>query len=360
MQRRRDTGVIESLLDEPHRYKFFQAVRLLELWFSRQQKSGARDMVPTHLRFLNSPSLGFPASEIAGMNAYARNGEPLLDAQARKTAIAAGDLGRVEITPAFFGLLGAQGALPLHYSETLAVRESASRDRGARAFFDIFANRAAALFYSAWKKYRLPLRHETDKDHHYLPLLLALGGIGHPALRDRLHAGGGAVHDEALAHYAAAMRQRPLSGQYLQRVLSDYFRVPLRVEQFVGKWYVVPPEHRTSLGSPGAVLGVSAFAGDRIWQRDLRLRVWIGPLEKGVFSDFLPGGERAQALEKLLTMLAGVSFEYEVRLVLAKEAIAGSTLDEDGGPRLGWDTFLCTAPADTDRDDAGYELHTIH
>jgi type VI secretion system protein ImpH len=359
MQRRRDPSVIESLLDEPHRYKFFQAVRLLELWFARQQDARSRDVVATHLRFHNSPSLGFPASEIAGAAAYDRQGEPLVDAQAVKTAAASGDIGRIEMTPAFFGLLGGQGALPLHYSEMLARQESTSRDRGARAFFDIFANRAAALFYGAWKKYRLPLRHAVDRDHHYMPLLLALGGMGHPALRDRLHNGGGKVYDESLAHYTAAMRQRPVSAEYLQRVLCDYFQAKLRVEQFVGKWYMVPPQHRSCLGGMGAQLGVSAFAGERIWQRDLRMRIWIGPLQRDVFADFLPGGERAKALEKMLTMLAGVSFEYEVRLVLVKEAVSGSSLGE-GGVRLGWDSFLCTEDVTEDRDDASYELQTIH
>lgn len=250
--------------------------------------------------------------------------------------------------------------MPLHYSEMLANRESLRRDRGARAFFDIFSNRAAALFYAAWKKYRMPLRHETEQDHHYLPLLLALGGIGHPALRDRLHNGAGRVYDESVAHYAAAARQRPVSAPFLQRVLQDYFGVPLRVEQFVGRWYDVPPQNRTQLGHPGAVLGVSALAGDRIWQRDLRIRLWIGPLSRQAFADFLPGGERAQALEKLLTMFGGMTFEYEVRLVLARESVTPSQLGEGGEVRLGWNSFLCTGPAAADRDDASYELHTIH
>lgn len=364
MQRQRDPSVIESLLAEPQRFKFFQAVRLLERQFARQDAHRPRDTVAAYLRFLNSPSLGFPPSELAGAMAYDKDGAPLADAAARLSAMQAGSLGRVELTPAFFGLLGAQGSLPLHYSETLAHRESLSRDRGARAFFDIFSNRAAALFYGAWKKYRLPLRHESERDHHYLPLLLALGGLGHPALRDRLAEGGGRVFDESMAHYAAAIRQRPVSAQYMQRVLTEYFGVPLRVEQFVGRWYHVPPEHRSVLGGSGAVLGVSALAGERIWQRDLRIRLWIGPLDRKAFGDFLPGGERAQALEKMLTMLGGMTLEYEVRLLLAKAEVTGSVLGDasgdGGGARLGWNAFLCTQPASQDRDDAGYELHTIH
>jgi len=351
---------MDALLAEPQRFKFFQAVRLLEQCFSRQEQGATRHTVPVHLRFPNAPGLGFPPSEIVDAVAYDKNGEVLADEAARRAAVAEGRLGRVDVTPAFFGLLGGQGALPLHYSEMLANRESLQRDRGARAFIDIFSNRAAALFYAAWKKYRMPLRHEADQDHHYLPLLLALGGIGHPALRDRLHNGAGRVFDESLAHYAAAARQRPVSAPFLQRVLQDYFGAPLRVEQFVGRWYDVPPQNRTRLGQPGAVLGVSALAGDRIWQRDLRIRLWIGPLSSQAYTDFLPGGERAQALEKLLTMFGGMTFEYEVRLVLARESVTPSRLGEGGEVRLGWNSFLCTEPASADRDDASYELHTIH
>lgn len=364
MQRRRDPGVIEALLAEPQRFGFFQAVRLMELHFARQGGQPGRDAVAARMRFLNSPSLAFPPSELAGALAYDDQGELLADPDARREAILAGKLGQVALTPAFFGLLGAQGALPLHYSEALAQGEARTRERGARAFFDIFSNRAAALFYRAWKKYRLALRHETDRDHHYLPLLLSLAGLGHPALRRRMMDGPGQVHDEAIAHFAAAVRQRPVSAEYLQRVLSDYFGEDLRVEQFVGRWYDVPPEHRTVLGAPGAVLGVSAFAGDRIWQRDMCLRLRIGPLKKEAFAGFLPGGSQAQALEKLLLLLGGPTFEYEIKLVLAKEEVGNSQLsDEDdgqSGTRLGWNSFLCTEAADQDRDDAGYGLNTIH
>ncbi len=360
VQRRRHPVVIEDLLENPQRYRFFQAVRMLEQWFAKNGQGRGGDTVPLRLRFPNSPSLAFPASEIAAANAYDLDGNLLKDADARRHALQEGRLGSIELTPAFFGLLGSQGALPLHYTEMLALRESASRDRSARAFFDMFSNRAAALFYAAWKKYRLPLRHETERDHHYLPLLLSLAGLGHPALRDRLREGTGQVYDESMAHYAAAMRHRPASAHYMQRVLSDYFGSPVRIEQFVGKWYTVPPERRTRLGSPGAVLGVSAHSGERIWQRDLCMRLWIGPLGRERFREFLPGGERAGALEKLLTMLAGPAFEYEIRLILRKEDVTGSALGQEGGGQLGWSTFLCSDPAQQDRSDASYELHTIH
>jgi type VI secretion system protein ImpH len=57
-------------------------------------------------------------------------------------------------------------------------------------------------------------------------------------------------------------------------------------------------------------------------------------------------------------LLAGITIEYEVSLVLAREEVGMSRLGK--GARLGYDAFLCTRPAERDRDDARYELNVIH
>ena len=262
------------------------------------------------------------------------------------------------MTPAFFGMLGAMGALPITYTETFLRREQDFRDRGARAFLDIFTNRATGLFYGAWRKSRLPLHHEHEGRRAYLPILLSLAGLEHAAQRDPLHRGDGEVFDETVAGYAAAVRHRPVSAVYLQRVLADYFRCPVRVEQFVGKWYDVPADQLSVLGEVNAVLGATALVGERVWQRDMRARIVVGPLSKRDYEAFLPGGAQAVALERMLTLLAGITLEYEVKLVLKRTEVGASVLGE--GSRLGWDAFLCTRDAAEDRSDARYELHVIH
>jgi type VI secretion system protein ImpH len=357
-QRRIDPGVIERLLDEPHRFEFFQAVRLLERWFVDKAQERQRDVLAQRVTFRNTLSLGFPPSEIEQATSYDKAGQPLAEKSARTAALEEGQVGHVALTPAFFGLLGAQGALPLHYTEQLIAREQLKRDRAAREFFDVFSNRATALFYSAWKKYRLPFHYELDRDERYLPLLLALAGVANDDTRDSLHDGPGALFDEAIAGHAAAARHRPVSAAYLQNTLSEYFNAPVRVEQFVGKWYDVPLDQLSMLGKRNVALGATALAGERVWQRDMRARLVIGPLSKEDYEAFLPGGERAVALEHILTLLGRVTLEYEVRLVLRRAEVGPSQLG--GGSRLGWDAFLCTHEADRDRADAHYELHVTH
>jgi type VI secretion system protein ImpH len=90
----------------------------------------------------------------------------------------------------------------------------------------------------------------------------------------------------------------------------------------------------------------------------MRARLVIGPLAKKDYEAFLPGAECAIALERMLTLLAGVTLEYEVSLVLRRTEVGPIQLGQ--GARLGWDAFLCTHDADSDRADARYELHVIH
>jgi type VI secretion system protein ImpH len=102
------------------------------------------------------------------------------------------------------------------------------------------------------------------------------------------------------------------------------------------------------------------MAGGRVWQRDLRLRLVIGPLDYASFDAFLPGGLASRALKSMLTMFTGVSLEYEVELVLrAADVREVSLAGERHAGRLGWDTYLVTGPQTQDRNDVRYEIHAM-
>ena len=388
-KRRQPVAVITRLLAEPHRFAFFQAVRLLDRWFAKRERGSGAAGLSKRLYFRNTLSLGFPASEIAELKVIEgedktpatapadRSGTPaalddVIDATTIAAAAASGreddeslaerraHIERIEITPAFVGLLGAGGALPIFYTELLAERETYHRDTAARAFLDIFQHRAVSLFYEAWRKHRLPVQYETDRRNKFLPLVLAVAGVGQNALRDRLHGDEGGVADDTLAYFSGLLQQRPVSAAVVQQIVSEYFKVPVVVDQFIGRWFTLPPGSATSLGMANALLDASAVVGERVWQRDLRMRLTIGPMLRAKFHRFLPGGSAALALRELLTMLTGVTLEYEVRLSLRAEEVQGTQLDAMGaGAHLGWDSFLVTQPEMRDRFDAGYDIHAL-
>ena len=337
-QRQFDAGLIADTQQTPARYEFFQLVRLYELAF----QGAGEDVVSERIRFRSSLRLGFAPSQVDGIEAH------------RGADEGGGVLERVYITPGFIGMFGVHGALPIHYTEQAIQRERRLKDPSGRAFLDIFTNRSVGHFYRAWKKYRLPVQYELDQRNRFLPLLLSLAGLGFDGLRGRLNAAPGAIDDESIAHLTGLLRQRPVSAEALQRVLGSYFREQVVVEQFVGRWYVLPSAQRSRFGGGALVLGRDALLGGRVWQCNLRVRIRIGPLPRPRYLAFLPRGELATALGKLLALATGGQFEHEIRPILRAADVAPCVLGASTGCRLGHDSFLLTRPAAVDRSDLAY------
>jgi type VI secretion system protein ImpH len=354
-KRRFEPGVIDRLFAEPHRFEYFQAVRMLELWLKRNGVPH-ESAVANFLRFQNSTSLNFPASQLEALQPEPRT--LARDARSLGEALRRAELKYIRITPAFMGMLGMAGSLPAHYTERIAAHQLLDKDEGPRAFLDTFSNRALALFYEAWRKYRLELKYQLNGKDSFLPLLLALAGVGHSSLQQRAGEGDDGLLDESLGYFCGAMMHRPTSAGCIARVLAEYFGQPVSMEQFVGNWYELPPGQQSTLGGANAVLGASAVVGARAWQRDLRLRLTVGPLDRAGFEDFLPGGKAARVLSKLLAMFTGLTLEYEIELVLRAADVQGvSLVDERSGGRLGWDSFLGDSAVRRDRTDVRYDIH---
>ena len=361
-KRRFEPAVIARLFEQPQRFQNFQAVRLLELWFKRHGRVGA-GAVARHLRFENSTRLSFPASELEALRADPPEAAP---GRVSPDGEAAPQLQYIRITPAFMGLLGGSGALPAHYTERIGAQVLHEKDEAPRAFLDTFSNRSLALFYEAWRKYRLELKYQIEGRDGFLPLLLSLAGLGPQALRRRfIDDSHGELLDESIGYFGTSIRHKPASAVQIARVLSEYFGEQVKAEQFVGRWYDVPDEQQSRLGHGAALLGAGAMAGTRVWQRDLCMRIVVGPLRRSRFDAFLPGGKAARALSSMLSMMTGVTLEYEIQLVLHGEDVRATKLDPEdgiGAGRLGWDSFMVTADPDAaspDRDDVRYDVHTL-
>lgn len=322
---RTDQGVIERLLAEPQRFGFFQAVRLALQWLAEQGVPPDQALA-AHLRFHNSLSLAFAASEIETLR---------YDATARQFVL----------TPAFMGMLGANGGLPAHVTEHIAAWEHTGRDEAPRAFLDMLSSRMLALFYLAWRKYRIEHLVAQDDDG-YRPLLLALSGCG-----------GGSVPSDAIALYAGLLQQRPVSSVVLGRILSGYLEVPVAVEEMVDYWDAMGPHEQTALGRANARLGDDAVAGARSWRPDLRVLLSIGPLNRERYENFLPRRPAARALADLLALIAEPMLAYEIVLVLRADDVGTAVLAGPG--RLGLDCFLADRGKRSDRTDMRYVIRPL-
>lgn len=357
-QRRFEPSVIQRLLDEAYRFQFVQAMRVLLVWM-RQNNVPCDQALSDVLRFPNSVSLNFPASQVEALTIKAL-GTPC-KAEELQAMLQQQPLPQIRLTQAFMGFLGVNGGLPYHYSERIAAHQWRIKNDGARAFFDTFSGRLVPMFYQAWAKYRLEHLLDVQGKDGLLPLLLALGGVKDntfaPRRDGRDHGG---VGPEVAGYYAALLRQRPVSARVVERVLSDYCKVPIEVEQFVGGWDYIADSKVSKLGGPNPRLGFGATLGVRTWKNNLRVRLRIGPLGKADLEHFLPGASGVRAIEKLLGMFGLIGVEFEALLIVKAaciEPVVLSVSKPGGNKRLGWETFLVSRPVTADRADIRYLLH---
>lgn len=343
--RRHAAPLSELLFEEGWRFEFFQAVRLLQLQERERTPVGAGDDPRREgVRFRSDVSLGFPASDLRGIEAPAE-GTP-----ARVTVAFLG-----VATPASFG------SLPQPYAELVLAR-GREKDQALRDFLDLFNHRLISLFYRAWEKYRFAVAYERDGERGATPYehaLLALLGLGTPALRERLP-----LPDRALLARAGALCRGSAPALALADLLADFFAVPVAVRQFVPGWYVVEEEQRSRLGRTACELGTSLTLGERVQVAQTRFRLRLGPLAWGRFQEFLPTGAAFGPLVSLTRLAAGPEHDFDLQLALAVADVPRLRLAapaQGGAAWLGWSTWLhaaplAEAPADVIVDVAAGEL----
>lgn len=350
-----EVSLIRRLIAEPQRFEFVQALRILELWLRKNGVAHHRTLID-HVRVEQSVSLSFSVSQIEALTIDADM--PVDTDAALQDALRQNRLLHFRVTPTFMGLLGVNGVLPLHYTDSIGVRVHFDKDEGPRAFLDSFSTRALTLFYQAWTKYRVYYRIDKDGNDGFLPLQLAIAGASAGLRHFNPRQPESNVCDEVAAFYASILRHRAAAPRAIGAVLAEYFGVPITLMQFEGRWDPVPFKERCRLGVANRTLGRNAMLGTREWRRDLCVRLRIGPLGMTDYKRFLPKADGAEALKVMLSLFPVPALQFEVQLVLRAQAVRSARLcakPDGSGVALGQGLFL-GASAPRDRDGMIYRL----
>ncbi|MCB1022898.1 MAG: type VI secretion system baseplate subunit TssG [Acidobacteria bacterium] len=327
----------ERLYEEPHRFDFFQAVRLLEKIFPERVPL-MRGTTPKKevVRLRGNPSLRFPPSQIKSI-------EDVYDEVT--------DEERVEMMINFMGLVGVVGVLPTHYSE-LIVDRARYNDTAFHGFTDIFTHRAVSLFFGAWEKYRFPVQYERGNDD-FTSYLFDFIGLGTKGLRGKM-----GLDDEGILPYSGLIIQKPHSATAVEQILSDYFGIKAKVRQFFGQWLDLDSESITQLSRTNSVLGESAIVGTRIWDQQSKFRLVLGPMSLVQFQSLLPNGNGHVSLRSLVSFVAAQELDYDVKLVLKAEQVPGAILTTRAKrrPMLGWTSWLKSEPFEKDDDQVVLQI----
>lgn len=327
------TSVVwQQIVEQPYKADLFSVLR----WLDSRDKTkpllgrAARPHFEP-IRFGQEPTLAFAASTIANIVAGEGEGER-------------GKPPRLSIYS--FGLFGPNGPLPLHLTEYARDRLRRVGDPTLIRFADIFHHRLILLFYRAWADSQSTVsldRPDTDRFTNYIA---SLTGYGQSSLRSRDD-----VPDHAKFFNAPHLVREIRDPEGLAKILSEYFQVPVDIQEFVPHWISLATSEQTRLSnrSGNNLLGENAVIGDSVLDAQYKIRVRIGPMPLARYLSFLPGGEVAKKVITWIKNYVGFEFFVDLQLVLNKEEVMPASLGDT--TQLGWTSWLDERCSELHADD---------
>jgi len=315
---------------EPWRYDFFRVLRQLEALHPDKPRIGTSlRLSDDPIRLGQEPSLAFAPSTLASF-VGGRDGKA------------------PRLSVFFFGMFGPNGPLPHHLTEHARSRLRNEDDPTFSRFLDVFHHRMLSLFYRAWANAQPTVSYDRPGEDRFGSYLGSICGLGTPGLRDRDH-----LPDLFKLYFAGRLAAQTRHPEGLQAMLSAFFQLPVKIQEFVGQWLELPVQSQLRLGeSPETgALGQTAIVGSRMWECQLKFRIRCGPMGFEDFSRLLPtsAGDSMKRLIAIVRNYIGEELDWDVNLVLAKEEVPPLMLGSQG--RLGLTSWLRGQPMERDADE---------
>ncbi|WP_373322321.1 type VI secretion system baseplate subunit TssG [Paraburkholderia adhaesiva] len=238
------------------------------------------------------------------------------------------------------GLLGPNGPLPLHITEIARERKEHRHDATLADFLDIFHHRLLTQFYRTWAAAQSAVSLDRPEKETFSFYAASLAG------HDIEETQRGALPAHALLSANAHLVREARNPDALRAMLAHYFGVPVRIEEFVFHWIERSTQDASRFGVPttGSTLGVNAFLGGMVPDRQGKFRIVFGPLDFADYLRFTPRGTDLIKLVEWVRAFVGRELVWELELQIKPESAPVAVM---GGPQqLGWSSWLGQPPAD--------------
>jgi type VI secretion system protein ImpH len=309
-----DLTLLARLARSPQTHHLFHALRIIEAAHPEAPRLGtSRRPSQDPVRLGQEAELAFPPSTIAKY-LPPKDGRP------------------AKVINRAFGLFGSNGPLPLHLTEYARDRVRNHRDTAFIAFADMLTHRVMTLFYRAWRAGQPAPSFDRPDSDQFERKVAAISGHDGAAMRNRDE-----MPDMAKRHFAGHLAQGNKTAEGLMSMLSAFFEVPVRMQEFVGTWLDLEPDDRWQLGAP-ARLGMTTSIGSRVWTRGAKFRIIVGPVGFADYQRFLPGKGRIEQLEAIVRNHVGDRLDWDVNVVLKGTEVPRTALGS--GAALGHTTWV--------------------
>ncbi len=321
-------ALLQEIAQAPYRFGFFQAVRRINCCYKDMALTGT-SFRPSDdpIRFAQTPYTSFAPSTLNLLTFDGPHGVPILSQR-------------------FIGLFGPNGPLPLHLTAYARDRLRHHQDSTFAGFADMFHHRIVSLFYRAWAQAQPTVQHDRPKKNRFSMYMGALIGMGMPAFKDA-----DAMPLTSKLHFTGHLSSLPKHASGLASLLEGYFRVPAKIVEFVSHWLTIPVRDRLKLGSDLSIgsLGMNAVLGERVWQRQDKFQVCLGPMSLDEYESFLPTGKSFNKLVAAVRNYLGLELFWETRLLLKGLEKPVTCLGKQGA--LGWTSWLQSEHIQAEVDD---------
>lgn len=315
----------------PYDWNFFRLVRELDKFFREQgrvvERTGFSYKIKNDaIRFRQSPSLAFPPSDIAGYHP-GDSGDPS------------------ELIVHCFGLLGCNGPMPLFLTEYVFERTHHHKDHALKNFLDIFHHRMISLYYRAWAINQITVNRDWEADPFadYLASLINIRGDVYAEVDD--------IPKDARLYYSGRLIQKDMNVAGLCAILSGYFDTPVKMEQYTGQWIPIPEKDQFRVGESEhtGLVGQTCIVGSRIWDINQKFKVILGPMKLKLYEKLVPGTKGFSHLKAWIDSYVGMSFDWDIQLILKAEEIPDFTVDKK--IQLGFTSWFKKRKDQKDADD---------
>lgn len=321
---------LDRLLKQPEAFGFFEVVRFLsERWPDAPSPGGRGPYSKERIRFVQDPSMGFPAGDLRDVS---------------KDALVPYE--RFVVQATFLGLSGAGTPLPASLVSELCIPDESLDSE--RAYLDWIHHRLYGLLYQASHRLseirQLPKASERRVTHPQLELLApSLGQGGSSGAQD--------FQQFDLLDIAPVIAQGNASLEVVEmavaRVLAPYLGSNSRIElcPMTGAWAQLQAQDRWSLGAQSILLGEHTMLGDQAWVRSLGVTLRIYGLPWEIYQSlWVQGQAPLLRLRALCELLIAEPLIWTLDVEVVELPVHGWTLGQDA---LGASSWLLSPECET-------------
>ncbi len=313
--------LFDAVAAEPTAWEFFALARGVEQARPDAPRIGTSlDPAVELIELAHEPSANFPRTTLAGFDRTSR---------------------RPRVRSQHFGLTGPMGPLPAHLTELSEFERRIKGPTPFSDFLDLASARMLQAYYRAWSSASPCTQADRPMDDNFATYLGATSGatdLRFVTLASRPPYDAHGFDDWRRLAYGGHLAGLHSAAATVD-LLSHLLERPVRVEEAVGRWRIIPPDAQSRLGRTGAhnTLGQGATLGKRFFAVEWNVAFGVRAQSMDDLEQFLPGGDAHQLLAQAAKAILPAHLDWEARVEIDEARIVPARLGgaKGGGARLG-------------------------